>query len=368
MSEPELVLELSFCIRAIGQDDRGLAVEDGTLVMKTPAPFQWIARAEHGGAWTRFIETGSGLCLDLPNPEQKPQVTEEADVSGQYWSAEPDNGCVDIGGAMVRKMLGYRLSNQWTGPQALLSAVCEAAGPIQDDTGVMEAFKEADANGDGVISLEELKDVFGRIGNWSDEEFEVLFQAAQTDDDGNLSYEEFVNWIMADDVANSLSMLPPGEGQVWEIVSESGHPWMKPASTIMPVLEIAEPEICVCPGPQEELLEIVEPEICVCPGPQEELLEMVEPMMCGGFGAKQPADAEIQAIADQVKDAAVEKANVLLMEDAEWKAVQYSCQVVAGTNYDIDVDTGNSGFVNIKVYVDLEDNAELTTAVYKANL
>jgi len=327
-------------------------VEDGTLVMKNPAPFQWIARAEDGSEWTRFIEKGSGLCLDLSNPEQKPQVTEEADVSGQYWSAEPENGCVDIEGAMVRKMLGYRLSSQWTGPEALLSAVCEAAGPIQDDTGVMQAFKEADANGDGVISLEELKDVFGHIGNWSDEEFEVLFQAAQTDDDGNLSYEEFVNWIMADDIANSLSMLPPGEGQVWEIVSESGHPWMKPASTTMPVLEIDEPKICVCPGPPEELLEI----------------EMDEPMICGGFGGKRPANAEVQAIADKVKDAAVRRANVLLMEDAEWKAVQYSCQVVAGTNYDIDVDTGNSGFVNIKVYVDLEDNAELTTAVYKANL
>merc|ERR1712204_11180 len=78
-------------------------------------------------------------------------------------------------------------------------------------------------------------------------------------------------------MGNALSMLPPGEGQVWEIVCESGHPWMKPAPAVMPVLEIAEPEICVCPGPREELLEIAEPEICVCPGPQEELLEIAEP-------------------------------------------------------------------------------------------
>mmetsp|Transcript_134893 Transcript_134893/g.269162 ORF Transcript_134893/g.269162 Transcript_134893/m.269162 type:complete len:269 (-) Transcript_134893:30-836(-) len=267
MSEPGLVLELLFCIRAVGQDDRGLAVEDGKLTLKRPAPFQWIARAEHGGAWTRFIDTGSGLCLDPSNPEQKPQVTEEADVSGQYWNAEPQNGCEDFNGAMVRKMLGYTLSSQWTGPEVLLSAVCEAIGAIQDDEGVMAAFKEADTNGDGVISLEELKDVFGRIGDWNDEEFEVLFQAAQTDDDGNLSYEEFVNWVMADDVANCLSMLPPGEEQLWEIQTESGHPWMKPAPTVTPVLEIVEPEICVCPGPPEELLEIAEPELAICPGP-----------------------------------------------------------------------------------------------------
>jgi len=72
-------------------------------------------------------------------------------------------------------------------------------GDSEDQTSaILAAFKEADQNGDGLISREELKRVFGHLEDWSDEDFDTLFDAAETTGDGKLNYEEFVQWIMGD--------------------------------------------------------------------------------------------------------------------------------------------------------------------------
>ncbi|EDQ92432.1 uncharacterized protein MONBRDRAFT_35345 [Monosiga brevicollis MX1] len=69
--------------------------------------------------------------------------------------------------------------------------------------------------------------------------------------------------------------------------------------------------------------------------------------MVGGFGAPRDADEEIQQVADAVKSDVVAK----IGKDVEqFKAIQVSTQVVAGTNYLIKVDVGSNEFVHIKVF------------------
>uniref|UniRef100_A0A2K6KZQ1 Cystatin-B n=1 Tax=Rhinopithecus bieti TaxID=61621 RepID=A0A2K6KZQ1_RHIBE len=60
-------------------------------------------------------------------------------------------------------------------------------------------------------------------------------------------------------------------------------------------------------------------------------------MMCGAPSAVQPATAETQDIADQVRSQLEEKEN---KKFPVFKAVSFKSQVVAGTNYFIKVECG----------------------------
>lgn len=76
-------------------------------------------------------------------------------------------------------------------------------------------------------------------------------------------------------------------------------------------------------------------------------------MMCGGFGGAKDADAEVQTIADSVKQQTEQKLGKTF---AEFKALKYKTQVVAGTNYLIKVQVGADQYVHIKVFKALPCN------------
>jgi len=61
----------------------------------------------------------------------------------------------------------------------------------------VEVFRRFDLDGDGVISKNELGRVLKALDSkqWNDENIDVLLSAADTNKDGMLQYEEFVNWL-----------------------------------------------------------------------------------------------------------------------------------------------------------------------------
>jgi len=72
-------------------------------------------------------------------------------------------------------------------------------------------------------------------------------------------------------------------------------------------------------------------------------------MMCGGLGEVKAADNDVQALIEKVREEAEKKAGKSF---AQYKAVSYSSQVVAGTNYFIKVNVGGE-HVHLRVFVAL---------------
>ncbi|XP_025749086.1 cystatin-B-like [Callorhinus ursinus] len=88
-------------------------------------------------------------------------------------------------------------------------------------------------------------------------------------------------------------------------------------------------------------------------------------MMCGAPTASQPATAETQAIADQVKPQLEEREN---KKYATFKAVEFRSQVVAGMNYFIEVQVDDDEFVHLRVFRSLpHENKPVALSSYQTN-
>ena len=69
--------------------------------------------------------------------------------------------------------------------------------------------------------------------------------------------------------------------------------------------------------------------------------------MPGGTGDEKPADNDVQALVDSVKDAVVTK---LGSQPPEMRATHYKTQVVAGTNYFVRVHIGDGKHIHLRIY------------------
>lgn len=66
---------------------------------------------------------------------------------------------------------------------------------------VIDIFKRFDANGDGMISPEELRVVLRSIGDFTDEKADTIFNECDASRDGMIDVDEFVAWIYGDEEA-----------------------------------------------------------------------------------------------------------------------------------------------------------------------
>ncbi len=76
-------------------------------------------------------------------------------------------------------------------------------------------------------------------------------------------------------------------------------------------------------------------------------------MMCGGFGWPRPADDEVKELVKSVKSKVEEKANA---QYAEFEAVSFTTQVVAGTNFIVKVKVGSDQYIHVKIFRPLPCN------------
>ena len=75
--------------------------------------------------------------------------------------------------------------------------------------------------------------------------------------------------------------------------------------------------------------------------------------MCGGHTQAKPADEQSRQILEQVKDQVFAQMNATY---ETFEVVEYTTQVVAGTNYTITVNVGDDKRIKVKVFKPLPCN------------
>ena len=83
-------------------------------------------------------------------------------------------------------------------PAEMCRSIEVTAVAVDAEEEVLKAFKVFDKEGNGLININELKDIMLNFGNnWSEEELNEMFKEADIDMDGYLNYEEFVRTKMS---------------------------------------------------------------------------------------------------------------------------------------------------------------------------
>ncbi|XP_063806628.1 cystatin-B-like [Pseudophryne corroboree] len=84
---------------------------------------------------------------------------------------------------------------------------------------------------------------------------------------------------------------------------------------------------------------------------------------CGGTGPVKPADAEVQAICEQMRAPVELKVGKAF---SIFQAIQYKTQCVAGTNYFVKVQVGHDEYIHMRIYQPLPCmNADLSLTAFQ---
>ena len=79
-----------------------------------------------------------------------------------------------------------------------LTIINQREKDVDEEEEVLKAFKVFDKEGNGLININELKNIMLSMGNnWSENEINEMFAEADIDMDGYLNYEDFVRTMMS---------------------------------------------------------------------------------------------------------------------------------------------------------------------------
>lgn len=67
---------------------------------------------------------------------------------------------------------------------------------LDTETELIEAFKIIDSEGNGILSIENLKTTLLKFGSLTSEELDLYIKEADFDSDGYINYEEFVKYVL----------------------------------------------------------------------------------------------------------------------------------------------------------------------------
>jgi len=63
---------------------------------------------------------------------------------------------------------------------------------------IKKLFENMDTNGDGTISKEEMISLFSELNDYTESEYDSMFNSADADKDGSVNYKEFIDWVFSE--------------------------------------------------------------------------------------------------------------------------------------------------------------------------
>ncbi|CAG9335846.1 CDPK1_8 [Blepharisma stoltei] len=146
-----------------------------------------------GSRWGKISEEAKDLIRKMLvlDPEQRIDAQSAFD---DPWIQERANGNIDdneISSRVVRKLVEFKAKNKLQ--EATMAFIASYLLPSQDLADLKKAFESLDVNHDGKLSKDELRRGFEKFPNLAGIHIEEVFKNCDTDSNGFVSYQEFIN-------------------------------------------------------------------------------------------------------------------------------------------------------------------------------
>ncbi|MBA0702302.1 hypothetical protein Goari_022139 [Gossypium aridum] len=141
--------------------------------------------------WPNISESAKSLVQQMLEPDPKLRLTAKQVLEHPWLQNAKKAPNVPLGDVVKSRLKQFSIMNRFK--RKALRVIAEFLS-VEEVEGIKEMFKKMDTDNDGIVSIEELKAVFGNVGSQL-EESEVqmmLIEAVDANGKGTLDYGEFL--------------------------------------------------------------------------------------------------------------------------------------------------------------------------------
>ncbi|KAF3325506.1 hypothetical protein FCM35_KLT10577 [Carex littledalei] len=173
------------------------AIDFGLSVFFTPETEQGVAQAIIRSVidfkrepWPRVSDNAKDLVRGMLNPDPKNRLTAQQVLDHPWLQNIKKAPNVNLGETVRARLQQFSVMNKFK--KRALRVIAEHLS-VEEAADIKELFNKMDLNHDNMISFDELKRGFHKLGHQiPDSDVQILMDAADTDGNGVLDYGEFV--------------------------------------------------------------------------------------------------------------------------------------------------------------------------------
>lgn len=139
--------------------------------------------------WNKVTKESKFLVTALLTKDPKARITARDALSSDWITKVAEKQTIDLGKDIVSTLRGYQGTSKLK--KLALKAIAKQSGS-QQIKDLVTAFKELDADGDGHLTVAELKKGLAKAGV-PQPEIDAIYNAMDTDGNGKINYEEFIS-------------------------------------------------------------------------------------------------------------------------------------------------------------------------------
>ncbi|CAI5465467.1 unnamed protein product [Closterium sp. Yama58-4] len=141
--------------------------------------------------WPKVSDGAKHLVMLMLQPDTSKRPTAQQVLQHPWLRDANEAPDTPLGVEVLSRMQSFQAMNKLK--KKALKVIADQLSSAEELQGLQEVFKIIDENGDGTLTLEELRNGLRRIGSpLSDAEVQALMDAADIDGNGEIDYSEFV--------------------------------------------------------------------------------------------------------------------------------------------------------------------------------